>query len=210
MIIILSKSVFFISGMKLIIQQSNNEEIISQNVITPDFYPCDIEFHDEEKTLILIDHSTHDIALLIDALNIKLLKPKAIVISFINADTCRTYFEDILLNALSSYISDYRIHIEFVREIISTALLGEVITLPAQDVMWMHLAEQFQITKRETIIFIYIICGYNNKQIARLLKLSCKTISLYRANIYKKLHVKNVSGLGMFLNQDTLSYSAGM
>lgn len=52
-----------------------------------------------------------------------------------------------------------------------------------------------QLTQREVEIIQLIKKGMTSKQIASLLNLSVKTINVHRNNIFRKLHVKNVSSL---------------
>lgn len=204
MIIALSRSCFYTHGISSLFEQPTMYFSPSECVYFTDKQRLNFELEEGEKLILLIDNSTRDISLLVNALSIKLFNPKAIVISFVDLKRRRTNFENILLNVLSSYISDYRINTDFLMDIISTAQNGEVITIPAEDLMWIYLSDKFKMTKRESLIFTYIICGYNNKEISKILFLSCKTVSLYRTNIYKKLKVKSVSGLGMFLNERLL------
>ena len=51
------------------------------------------------------------------------------------------------------------------------------------------------LTEREKEILTYIAQGYTNKEIAKKLILSHKTIDTHRTNLMKKLGVHNITGL---------------
>lgn len=48
------------------------------------------------------------------------------------------------------------------------------------------------LSKRETVVFNYLIKGYSNKKISEMLSLSTKTISTYKARILDKYKVDSI------------------
>ncbi|MFM2586961.1 response regulator [Vibrio sp. TBV020] len=49
-----------------------------------------------------------------------------------------------------------------------------------------------KLSKRETIVFNYLLKGYTNKQISEILSLSSKTISTYKSRILEKYKVDSI------------------
>jgi two-component system response regulator FimZ (fimbrial Z protein) len=49
-----------------------------------------------------------------------------------------------------------------------------------------------KLSKRETIVFNYLLKGYTNKQISEILTLSSKTISTYKSRILDKYKVDSI------------------
>lgn len=52
-----------------------------------------------------------------------------------------------------------------------------------------------KLSKREVVVFNYLIKGYSNKDIADFLSLSNKTVSTYKTRIFEKYQVKSVVDL---------------
>ncbi|WP_070966957.1 response regulator transcription factor [Vibrio sonorensis] len=49
-----------------------------------------------------------------------------------------------------------------------------------------------QLSKRETVVFNYLVNGHSNKDIAAMLCLSSKTVSTYKSRILKKHNVRSI------------------
>lgn len=52
--------------------------------------------------------------------------------------------------------------------------------------------KDIKLSKRETIVFKYLVEGYGNKEISEILSLSAKTISTYKTRILNKYNVKSI------------------
>ncbi|CNK97767.1 response regulator transcription factor [Yersinia mollaretii] len=60
------------------------------------------------------------------------------------------------------------------------------------------------LTQRQSQVLKFIMLGMNNKEIARKLGISDKTVSAHRTNIYDKYNVKNAIGLYYKVNEAML------
>ena len=62
-----------------------------------------------------------------------------------------------------------------------------------------YLSETYAtLTKREQQLLNLIVTGSSNKDIARKLDISIKTVQAHRARLIKKLAVKSLAGLAVF------------
>jgi DNA-binding NarL/FixJ family response regulator len=64
------------------------------------------------------------------------------------------------------------------------------------------------ITEREREVLTRIALGNSNKQIARDLGLSPKTVEKHRANLMRKLHLHNTAAITMFAIRNGMTGSA--
>lgn len=60
------------------------------------------------------------------------------------------------------------------------------------------MVEKKALTKREREIICYVADGYKNREIAQKLGISAKTVETHRANIMKKLALRNVAELILY------------
>ena len=67
----------------------------------------------------------------------------------------------------------------------------KAIPLPGVEKQNWDLLKQFRLSERETSIVTYLIQGYSNKEIGKLLFISELTVKTHVRNIYQKLHINS-------------------
>lgn len=107
-----------------------------------------------------------------------------------------------LLAQRDSYYSDQRFMQHQNGQLFWTKTYGRTLTPedPFQLAVWHferkdHHTPKLQLSKRETEIAQYIVNGLTCKEIAKLLGLSHRTVEVHKANLMKKLAVRNKAEL---------------
>ncbi|MBY7902490.1 response regulator transcription factor [Vibrio fluvialis] len=80
-------------------------------------------------------------------------------------------------------------HISVIQDAICSVMRGYNIFKHENHVA---ISETAELSKRETVIYHYLIAGLTNKKISELLSISSKTVSTYKTRILTKFGVKSV------------------
>ncbi|EKO3396035.1 response regulator transcription factor [Vibrio fluvialis] len=80
-------------------------------------------------------------------------------------------------------------HVSVIQDAICSVMRGYNIFKHENHVA---LSETAELSKRETVIYHYLIAGLTNKKISELLSISSKTVSTYKTRILTKFGVKSV------------------
>ncbi|MBY7888945.1 response regulator transcription factor [Vibrio fluvialis] len=80
-------------------------------------------------------------------------------------------------------------HVSVIQDAICSVMRGYNIFKHENHVA---ISETAELSKRETVIYHYLIAGLTNKKISELLSISSKTVSTYKTRILTKFGVKSV------------------
>ncbi|MBY8025051.1 response regulator transcription factor [Vibrio fluvialis] len=80
-------------------------------------------------------------------------------------------------------------HVSVIQDTICSVMRGYNIFKHENHVA---ISETAELSKRETVIYHYLIAGLTNKKISELLSISSKTVSTYKTRILTKFGVKSV------------------
>ncbi|MCG6412354.1 response regulator transcription factor [Vibrio fluvialis] len=80
-------------------------------------------------------------------------------------------------------------HVSVIQDAICSVMRGYNIFKHENHVA---MSETAELSKRETVIYHYLIAGLTNKKISELLSISSKTVSTYKTRILTKFGVKSV------------------
>lgn len=103
--------------------------------------------------------------------------------------------EDEFLDAIRSIARGER----YFSKTIAQQLVHKWINVPDS-----HPLKEEILTNREKEILVFICAGYRNREIGEKLDISIKTVNTHRANLIKKLQVKNTAELVKFAVQNNL------
>lgn len=106
-------------------------------------------------------------------------------ILFVSSNTHEMYSDTAKKLGANGYVSKTEA-IEVIENAVSSIVLGF-------DVFRHDINNKFSaLTKRETVVYNYLVKGFSNKRISELLAISNKTVSTYKSRILNKCNVDSI------------------
>ena len=153
------------------------------------------EYKKSQVKALVVDYEQADIDLLIGLVDIKNQRSHLPVILVTREARFDNTIENILINTVSDYTLDCTDPVRKLAFILRDLHGCTQHRITVKNSAWFEAEKATNLTRRESMILPYIVCGKNNKEISRYLNLSQKTISHYRRSIYDKFNVSNLTGL---------------
>lgn len=153
--------------------------------------------------VLLLDLTLPDLSGLAVARRLRSEAP-AIRILILSMHADRRFISEAVAVGVSGYILKDAASEELLRAIRSVAAGGTFFSQPVTAILIKHLTPQTlpgaltpqpPLTSRETEVLQLLAQGKNTKEIALLLKVSGKTVETFRANLMRKLQLKNIAEL---------------
>ncbi|EBB6988221.1 helix-turn-helix transcriptional regulator [Salmonella enterica] len=196
MIIVLTSCSYFRNGFRILANEWVKKEHIPSNqfIFASHIQSVDSRTLRDAKAVV-VDYTQQDIPHLIALLELKQCGFQNEITLITREERFENTMENILINTLSNFTIDCASAIRKLTDFLRNIEFGKLPVVITKGMRWHRIEQEINLTRKESELLPYIICGKNNKEISRFLDLSGKAISHHRRNIYDKFSVNNLTEL---------------